>query len=380
MAVSDNEKRKLWVRAGGRCTLCKKYLLEGELTYKEVFVGEAAHIIGQKESAKSARGVDPLPEEKRDLAENLLLACSFCHTEIDKLLVAELIDKEFLRRRKQEHEDEIRHQTSLTKSRRTVILRMAGDVRGDRMELPRDAAVEAVIKSGGRFPVFPEAYDQKSVEVDLRGIDGEADATAAFYAAAVPKIDSAIDHRVHPGVLSQEIQHISVFAIARLPLLVYLGSKLDDGVATDVYQRQRSTQNWVWSTVDPGTTFELSQARDGSGTGDAVLIANLSGTTPPADLPAELDEADVFQIDPRPGPAEDLFAHPAVLARFEEAIRAFFTGLERTHKQLKHVHLIGAIPVSPAVSIGRILKSAGLRPAVVTYDRIDGGYIQALVV
>lgn len=380
MTVNESEKRKLWVRAAGRCTLCKQYLLEGSLTYKEVFVGEAAHIVGQKDSANSARSIDPLPQDDRDLAENLLLACSSCHTEIDKLLVAELIDKEFLRQRKQEHEDEIRHQTSLTRSRRTVILRMAGDIRGGRMELPKDTAVEAVIKSGGRFPVFPEAYDQKSVEIDLRDIDGEDDADAKYYQAATTKINNAIDLRVRPGILSGDIQHLSVFAIARLPLLVYLGTKLDDGISTEVYQRQRSTQNWVWSNQDPGTTFDVTQARDGDSTDDAVLITNLSGTTPLTDLPAGLNNAPVFQAGPKPGPAEDLFAHPTVLARFEESIRAFFTGLERTHKHVKRIHVLGAIPVSPAVSLGRILKSPGLRPTVVTYDRTDGGYVQALVV
>lgn len=378
MAVSEIEKRKLWVRAGGRCTLCKTYLLEGALTYKEVFIGEAAHIVGQKEAAKSARGIDPLPEEERDLADNLALACSSCHTEIDKLLVAELIDKEFLRQRKQEHEDEIRHQTSLTTSRRTVILRMAGDIRGGRMELPKDTAVEAVIKSGGRFPVFPEAYDQRSVEIELRGIDDEQEANRKYYEAAVTKIDNAIDRRVHPGVLAGDIQHMSVFAIARLPLLVYLGTKLDDGVQTEVYQRQRSTQNWVWADEDPGTTFDLIHARDGDNLDDAVLITNLSGTTPLNELPAELDTAAVFQMDPQPGPAEDLFAHPAVLARFEATVRQFFTELERTHKHLKRIRLVGAMPVSPAVTLGQVLKSAGLRPTVVTYDRTNNGYAQAL--
>ena len=356
------------------------YLLEGDLTYKEVFVGEAAHIVGQKESAKSARGIDSLQEEERDLAENLMLACSNCHTEIDKLLVAELIDKEFLRQRKQEHEGEVRHQTSLTKSRRTVILRMAGDIRGSRMELPRDTAVEAVVKSGGRFPIFPEAYDQKSVEIELRSIDGEENVDAKYYEAAVTKINNVIDQRVRPGVMSQEIQHMSVFAIARVPLLVYLGTKLDDGFTTEVYQRQRSTQNWVWANQDPGTTFSVTQARDGRSIDDAVLITNLSGTTPLTELPTGLDEAAVFQMDPQPGPAEDLFVHPAVLNRFEAAIREFFTRMEEGHKQFERVHLIGAMPVSPAVALGRILKSTGLRPILVTYDRTKNGYVQALVV
>ena len=41
--LSDAERRKVWVRAGGRCTLCKRYLLEGGLTWQEVPLGEGAH-------------------------------------------------------------------------------------------------------------------------------------------------------------------------------------------------------------------------------------------------------------------------------------------------------------------------------------------------
>lgn len=52
----------------------------------------------------------------------------------------------------------------------------------------------------------------------------------------------------------------------------------------------------------------------------------------------------------------------------------------RTHKHLKRVHLIGAMPVSPAVALGWILKSTGLRPTVVTYDRTANGYVRALAV
>ncbi|MBY8851253.1 hypothetical protein K7G98_24090, partial [Saccharothrix sp. MB29] len=70
----------------------------------------------------------------------------------------------------------------------------------------------------------------------------------------------------------------------------------------------------------------------------------------------------------------------AVLARFEATVRQFFTGLERTHKHFKRIHLVGAMPVSPAVTLGQVLKSASLRPTVVTYDRTENGYVQALEV
>lgn len=58
MALSDLDRRILWVRAGGRCTLCKKYLLEGGLSSSEVPLGEGAHIVGAVDSVKSTRGRD----------------------------------------------------------------------------------------------------------------------------------------------------------------------------------------------------------------------------------------------------------------------------------------------------------------------------------
>ena len=42
------------------------------------------------------------------------------------------------------------------------------------------------------------------------------------------------------------MSHLSVFAFARLPLLVDLGAAIDDNVAVEVYQRHRSTDEWAW--------------------------------------------------------------------------------------------------------------------------------------
>jgi hypothetical protein len=42
------------------------------------------------------------------------------------------------------------------------------------------------------------------------------------------------------------------------------------------------------------------------------------------------------------------------------------------------LHVIGPLPLSGAVTLGRVLKSTGLRPSVITYDRDDAGYRRAL--
>lgn len=380
MSLSDLDRRILWVRAGGRCTMCSKYLLEGDLSSVEVPMGEGAHIVGQKDSAKSARGKDPMPVDMRDDVDNILLACSSCHTEIDKKKVEGILDVTLLREVKRAHEADIKMQTGLLRSRRTAVLRMAGNIRGGVMELPRMAAAEAVIRSAARFPYFLESYDRQGVEIDLRGIDGEHPLDDMYYEVATRRIDSALKNQVLPGVAQGDIDHFSIFAIARLPLLVYLGAKIDDGIPADIYQRHRATDSWKWPSLESAEAPEFTITAPGSDDGGtaAVLITNLSGTTPVSDLPESLRTTPSWTIHPDTGPAEDVFQSTQAVERFTEAVRRFFTDLEATHKHVKTVHLIGALPLSGAIAFGRVLKSSGIRPTVVTYDREGDSYRRAL--
>ena len=382
MSLGDIERRVLWVRAGGRCTLCKTYLLEGNLNAREVPLGEGAHIVGREESEKSARGLHKLPANERDTVDNLMLACPSCHNEIDKQLVAGLLDVDFLRAKKREHEADIKQRTGLAKDRRTTIVRMAGEIRGRQVvEMPRDAAAEAVIQSSGRSPHFAESYDRQGVEIDLRDLPGEEPLTDNYYETSRAKIDRAVDNRIRPAIQERSITHLSVFAIARLPLLVYLGAKLDDSFPLDVYQRHRLTGSWSWPTDLLTTGFTVTPSVDGNqDAAEGVLIANLSGTTPVTDLPPDLNGLPNWAIDIDGDTAEDVFRSPADLAAFVETIRAFFTGLESTHKGIKRLHLFGAMPISSALAFGICLKSDGLRPVVALYDRTPTGYRYALEV
>ena len=377
MSMSTIEQRKLWVRAGGRCTLCKVDLMEGALSFKTVLVGEGAHIVGQQSTEGSPRGLDPLPEADRDLAENILLACSRCHTEIDKALVAELMTVAELQRRKTHHEDEIHHLTGMVSDQRSTVLRVQGWVRGAAMELGRDTAAAAVIRSGNRFPFFLPAYDRRGIEIDLRHIDGEEDGTPSYYAAAQKKIETVVRYRIYEGIRSNDIEHLSVFAIARLPLLVYLGWQLEDGIATDVYQRHRNSGGWEWPDPEaaPDTAFKV----DSHGTApheaeDAVLVTNLSGTTPTNDLPANLSAAPIFVLGVSGDSAhEDIIVTRACLASFQATVRRFFSRLE-SNKTIRRLHVFGGMPVSAAVAFGQSLKARDLRPTVVLYDLTSDGY------
>ena len=245
----------------------------------------------------------------------------------------------------------------------------------------RQAAAQAVIRCAQRFPYFLESYDRQGVEIDLQQLPGEHPLSPDYYRLAANAIDRAIENRVQPGIRNGDITHISVFAIARLPLLLYLGSKLDDGSPVDIYQRQRATDSWAGlQSDDPGTGFAISHAEGAPAAAEGVLITNLSGTTPASDLADNMRKLPTWTLTPDSGPAEDIIGHASVLGRFAAAVRGYFTHLEATHKQLRTLHLVGALPLSGALVFGRILKSTHLRPTVITYDRTGNGYRRALEV
>lgn len=107
------ERLKLWVRSGGRCQICLRSLLEGQLAYKELTFGQAAHIVGQKATARSPRGLDEnLTDEQRDNADNLMLICDDEHSEIDKWGSRDAFTVPFLRELKRKHEDRVSLATS----------------------------------------------------------------------------------------------------------------------------------------------------------------------------------------------------------------------------------------------------------------------------
>jgi hypothetical protein len=378
--LTEAERRKVWVRAGGRCTLCKRYLLEGDLTWQEVPLGEGAHVVGQKRSARSPRGLDSMPVGERDTADNVMLACGTCHEEIDHKQATGVMTVDELRRRKQEHEDLIRHLTGLLPDQRTVMLRMLGNVRGKTVELRQDTAALAVIRSGERFPAFPLCFERLGVEIDLRDLPGEADGTPQYYAIARAAIDEVIDHKLAEGVVRDHVSHLSVFAFARLPLLVYLGSRLDDTIQTEIYQRHRAGETWLWASDGPDVSFEVAKHGLATASADGVLVLNLSGTIQPQELPASVASLPTWRIAPAAvTPHTDILARRADLGAFELAVRDLFAEIEATAKQTRVLHVFPALPIAAAVMLGRV-RDPQAHPGLLIYDRTADGYHPVLEV
>jgi hypothetical protein len=315
----------------------------------------------------------------RNSAENLLLLCGLHHPDSDKRVQLDLLTVDQVQALKADHERRVLQATDSVGRKRTVLLRMQGHIRGATVDLDVEAATEAVLRSSNRFPELALSFDRQGVEIDLRHVAGEAVADCAYYKAAAARIDELVTHLLRPAAERGVVPHLSVFAIARFPLLVYLGSRIDDALTVDVFQRHRASESWVWP--DPaGGGPRFTVHREGPLTGqpgesatEAILLINASGTIHRSELPSTTAELPAYVIGLNVGtPSTDTVRSRDIRDSFERTVREMLGLLEESEKSVRRLHVFAAAPVSVGVTLGRSV-GWGIHPQLVVYDRLDDG-------
>ena len=103
--METKDVKLLWGKAAHRCSMpfCRRPLSpespEGD---ENIILGEMAHIVGEKKTCKSPRGLSKLPLEDRNRYSNMILLCATHHTLIDKDVKSWSVAK--LHKTKREHE------------------------------------------------------------------------------------------------------------------------------------------------------------------------------------------------------------------------------------------------------------------------------------
>ncbi len=86
MSINEKDIKILWSKAAGRCSMfdCRKKLIaESGATSGNSLIGENCHIIGEKNSKNSPRGISSLDLKDRHRYPNLILLCRNHHKIID---------------------------------------------------------------------------------------------------------------------------------------------------------------------------------------------------------------------------------------------------------------------------------------------------------
>jgi hypothetical protein len=365
--IGPKTRLLLYVAAGGRCEFdgCNRELLEHHVTHARGNYGELAHICAF--SPRGPRGRKGSAPKLND-ASNLMLFCPACHKRVDGS------PHEFpisvLKKYKTAHEDRIRLLTGTAPDRQTTAILLRGKIDGQIVEILHEHLQEAVA---------PNYIDPRDVvDVDLTGIDDQH--AEAFWITAGRTIAERVSERFNRNMPSP-VTRVSVFALAPIPLLIYLGSRLSNKTPVTLYQRHRDTESWAWKSTGEVITFRHRRIREGTDPASVALILSLSGTILVERLPGEID--DRFSVDEITLDREEpgfLFLNVAeTLWQFRKTYFAYLETLTREHPNLRDLHLFPAVPAPVAVACGLdLLAKPHCRLLVYDLRRRGGGFDLAM--
>lgn len=368
--VRRDVERELYVRAGGRCEFdgCNKCLLENPLTLTRGNYGEKSHIYAFRETGP--RGSDPGRPDDINAVSNLILLCATCHKEIDDH--PDRYSRDVLVSYKRAHEDRIHFVTGFGPDRKTALVQFKAKIGGKDVAIPAADIFRAVA------PSFPS--DPHGTIIDLSLLN---DRLPNFMETAKATIDEAIRPLVAPRLQGLVPQHISVFALGPIPLLVYLGSRLSDKLAVDFYQFHRDTKDWSWKTSGEPVAYTLRMVRSGTAPDRVALLLSLSGQIHPEKLPSEIDETfsiyDLTLLGKTPDPT--FLNTMNDLMGFRRAYLACIAVITKDHPGIPTIHFFPACPAPVAVLCGHDLLNK-VHPAlrVFDFDKTNGGFSYQLTV
>lgn len=347
-SIPEAIKLQLWVKSAGRCEFkgCNTPVWYNGLTLSEGNFAEVAHIIGS--SQDGPRGTEESEGLQKDFS-NLMLLCQRCHKEIDDH--SEKYPIQLLRLWKQEHEDRIEIQTSYPEDiHKSTVLLFSVNI-GDRTVPINHEAVRNAM-----FPKFPT--DQKGIKIEKSDFDrlGTPEQWQTF---AETQIKRKILRYLDEGVDDIKIKHLSVFGIAPMPLLMYLGKCIGDTLPTDIYQSHRNIENtsrtWSWQENTRGeSSYNVSCEQQGKS--EIVLLKLAISDTIGIDKYDKLvsDNCSIYQItiaDPSP----HFLNSKKQLEIFSYEYRKLLNQIQAEHGKKCKIIILPAVPVSIAIECGRII-------------------------
>ncbi len=366
--IPESVKLRLWGKSGGRCQYegCSKALWIDDLTKAEFNTAYIAHIIADKPTGP--RGHSELSKKLRSDISNLMLMCDEHHRLIDRNDVKGH-PAERLQLMKAHHEARIELLTSLQEDKKSHILIYDANIGEQNVFLSWKKAAQAMVPL--RYPAEPRA-----IELSLRNSAFEDD-SSDYWTIERKNLRYNFNTSLQPRIISGNVEHLSIFAIAPQPLLIELGRLLSDIPAAEVYQLHREPPDWKWQEAPDAFEFFIEEPSEIHTT----VALNLS-------LSANIDNSRILAVFPGrelsiwsmsiATPNNDFLKSWEQLQLFRQRFRQLLDRIKTCHGQDAFLHVFPAVPVSVAVEMGRIwMPKADLLLCIYDQNRKLGSFSKA---
>ena len=343
-------KMRLWLASGGRCEYpnCNQVLWKDEITQRMLNRSYIAHI--EAVSKNGARYNDKLNKKNLNSFSNLMLLCDTHHRMIDNVNEEGIEPHihhraELLKKYKKEHEERIEFMSSLSSSRGSYPMVLKSNLEKYKVNFDLDDIREAMLPD--RRPKTLQTIDIDLTKSSLTEKDDR------FWEQNAFEIKMQLDAKIQQAPDGNEINHLSIFAMGPIPLIIYFGFCLGDIIDMNSYQKHRNA-GWKWegNNDKSNANYESIFPENIGNSSEAVLELSISGNITDTQYPEQLKSIPKFTFK-----AE----HPSLffldafekLELFRKEIREFMKYIREEYPQITKLHMLAAVPCPIAIEFGR---------------------------
>ena len=357
----------LWGMAAGRCELCNR-LLYMDLAYGVIDnFAERAHI--HAVSKNGPRFKEDISDEECNNVTNLMLLCQEHHKMVDDS--PENFQSDFLIEMKRAHEERIRKLTEISDDQTTSIVTYISNIDG--LQITHESILfrQALVQEG----LLPKQNNT----VDLSSHSVRYQPNQDYYLSKAKELESAFKEYFEPIFKKEDA--VALFALAPQPLLIKLGTLINDQYNVRVFQCHRTGHKWAWKDSNDSEEYQLLKADEKDKTDALIVGLNIS-------LSADISFERIKQILPSDSPVfkitindpnRNFVTNENIANDFVKCFRSTMEQIKNQYLSCKAIHLFPAMPVSLAVRLGMDYMPKADLPIVI-YDEVRelGGFIEAI--
>lgn len=366
--ISEKNKYWLWVKAGGRCEYkgCNKSLYEDILTKRNFNQAYIAHIVA--DVAGGPRGDAVSSPLLQDDLTNLMLLCDKDHRLIDKVDVAGYPESLLLAMKK-EHEERIERVTAIAPDMQSHIVIYKTNIGANTPVLTYESVREFLLPS--HYPALSSAIDLSLSNSSF------ADKNESFWKAELENLETQFNEQLRPKFRTGVIKHISIFALAPMPLLIKFGTLINDIQLAEIHQSVRNPKTWnlnddvqpnIYSVIEPTKTSPT-----------VALNISLSATINNDRITSVLgNDVSIYTLTIAT-PFNDFLQSKKHLQDFSLEIRKLFNYIKSKYNAQTPIHIFPAMPIATAIEFGRVWMPKADMPLII-YDEntFNNGFFKAV--
>lgn len=355
-SIPKDVKDRLWLASGGRCQFkgCNKQLWSHSITRNIMNKAYIAHIYAY--SPDGPRYDSTLSPKLETDYSNLMIMCDECHRLIDHNPIK--YPAEDLIHMKKDHENRIELLTGIQPNMGTHIITYGAKVGDNNSPLRYDNIVQAVVPN-----YYPSSLN--AIELGMKDTAYD-DSMQKYWDDQEEYLCISFRKKLEFIKDNDKLQHYSIFAFAPQPLLIKLGTLLNDIYTAEVYQLHREPSTWAWQTEEKKIKYEFILPEKFAN--NVALKIELSATiTDDRVIDLLGDEVDICSIKIKE-PYNDFLRSKDQLMQFRECIRKAFDKIKAIYGQNTELNLFPAMPIATAIELGRTWMPKADMPLII-YDQ-----------